>query len=242
MLMQKTNVTNKLNLLTAAAKTVLGDDFVAIPRFTYNNSELLDKTFADEKQLLTNIESVSGNSDAVNKETWIQSVSRVREPVAKLELVRIMAEASSGHEFILKMAQVPYRPNDSWLGFEFPQQYNDAPFNILDDTISLAVIGDAAVDTKAAQSVLIIDDWTEKIPFDEEVTGVAFHYNQASAAAPQSVIVAIEPYRQREMGLECIAGSIERHFTKSKIKSCGTRPSYGKSGIECITSNDHCLF
>ena len=187
------NLTNKLNLLMTAAKTVLGDDFVPIPRFNYNNVDLLDKTFADEKQLLTNIQKVSGNSDAVNKETWVQSVSRVREPVAKLELVRIMAEASSGYEFNLKMAQVPYRANDSWLGFEFPEQYNDAPFNIMDDTISLAIIGEAAVDTKAAQSVLIIDDWTEKIPIDEEVTGLAFHYNQASATAPQSVIVAIEP-------------------------------------------------
>jgi hypothetical protein len=215
----ETNITNKLNLLEAAAKTVLGDDFIPIPQFKYNDPGSLDKTFADEKQLLTNIRSVSKNSDAVNKETWIQSVSRVRERVAKLEMVRIMAEASSGHELSFKMAQIPYRPGDSWLGYEYPGEYNGAPFNIMDDTISLAVIGEAATNTQAKQSVLIIDDWTEKIPVDEEVTGVAFHYNQASATAPQSVIVAIEPTGSGKWDWNVLQGVLNDTLRRAKSRA-----------------------
>lgn len=215
----ETNITSKLNLLISATKTVLGDDFIPIPQFKYNNPESLDETFADEKQLLSYAETVTGNSDSVNKESWIQSVSRVREPVALLETVRIMAEAASGNEVGFIMAQVPYRQADSWLGFEFPKEYDGAPFNIMDDTISLAVIGEAATDTKAAQSVLIVDDWTEKIPVDEEITGVAFHYNQASATAPQSVIVAIEPTGNGKWDWSVLQGVLNDTLRRAKSRA-----------------------
>ncbi len=215
----ETKVTNKLNLFVAAAKIVLGDDFVPVPQFRYSNAEILEKTFADEKQLLSFAGKTTTNSDAVNKETWIQSVSRVRETVAQLEIVRIMAEAASGHDLSFKIAQVPFRPKDSWLGFEFPKEYNGAPFNILDDTIALAAIGDVAADTKAAQSVLVIDDWTEKIPVDEEVTGVAFHYNQASATAPQNVIVAIEPTGKGKWNWDVLQGILDDTLRRAKSRA-----------------------
>lgn len=215
----ETKVINKLNLFVTAAKTVLGDDFVPVPQFKYSNAEALEKTFADETQLLSFAGKTTTNSDAVNKETWMQSISRVREPIAKLETVRIMAEATSGHELNIKMAQVPFRPKDSWLGFEFPKEYKKEPFNILDDTIALAVIGDAAANTKAAQSVLVIDDWTEKIPVDEEVTGVAFHYNQATSSAPQNVIVAIEPTGKGKWDWDGLQGILNDTLRRAKSRA-----------------------
>jgi hypothetical protein len=122
------------------------------------------------------------------------------------------------------MAQVPYRPNDSWLGFEFPHQYNGAPFNILDDTIALTLLGDAAANPSSPQSALVIDDWTEKIPVNEEVTGIAFHYNQASASAPQSVIVAIEPTGAGKWDWDVLQGII--YDTLRRAKSRAVEPDH----------------
>src|SRR5215211_21261 len=44
-----------------------------------------------------------------------------------------------------------------------------------------------------AQSGLLLDEWMEVIPVKEETTGIAFHYNQPNAAAPQSVLLAVTP-------------------------------------------------
>ncbi|MFT4094005.1 MAG: hypothetical protein QM640_10220 [Niabella sp.] len=213
------NITNKLNLYTAAAKTVLGDDFVPLPQFKYSNPDILDKTFSDEKQLLSYIQKVNNNSDAVNKESWLQSVSRIRKAVAGLETVRIMSEAATGSEIIFKMAQVPFRPDDSWLGFEFPQEYNGSPFNIMEDTIALSINGAAATKTASSQSAIIIDEWTEKIPIDEEVTGVAYHYNQPNACAPQSVIVAIEPTGSGKWDWDVLQGVLSDTLRRAKSRA-----------------------
>ena len=219
-----TNFITKRNSFVDAAKIVMGDDFVPIPQFNYSNPEILTQCFADEKQILSHVETVSTLPAEANKELWIQSVSRVRERVANLESARIMAESVSDNEINFQVAQVPYRPGDSWLGFEFPEQYNGAPFNILDDTIALVVAGSAATNTSSAQSVLIIDDWTEKIPVNEEVTGIAFHYNQASAAAPQSVIVAIEPTGSGKWDWNVLQGII--YDTLRRAKSRAVEPDH----------------
>jgi hypothetical protein len=219
-----TNYITKRNSFIDAAKVLMGDDFVPIPQFNYSNPEILAQCFADEKQILSHAETVSTIPAEANKELWIQSVSRVRERVANLESTRIMAESVSDNEIHFQMAQVPYRPDDSWLGFEFPEQYNGSPFNILDDTIALAVAGSAAANTSSAQSALIIDDWTEKIPVNEEVTGIAFHYNQASAAAPQSVIVAIEPTGSGKWDWNVLQGII--YDTLRRAKSRAVEPDH----------------
>ncbi|MGN6298797.1 MAG: hypothetical protein ACTHM7_18545 [Ginsengibacter sp.] len=219
-----TNYITKRNAFIDAAKIVMGDDFVPVPQFTYSNPEIISQSLGDEKQLLSHVETVSAIPAEANKELWIQSVSRVRERVATLESTRIMAESVSENEINFQMAQVPYRPNDSWLGFEFPDQYNGAPFNILDDTIALTLLGDAAANTSSAQSALVIDDWTEKIPMNEEVTGIAFHYNQASAAAPQSVIVAIEPTGTGKWDWDVLQGII--YDTLRRAKSRAVEPDH----------------
>lgn len=215
----ETNVGNKIKLYTEAAKAIMGDDFAPIQRFKYSNAADLDKTFGEEKQLLSYAKTVNNNSDLVNKESWLQSVSRVRPAIAKFEAMRIMCEAISGTEISLKVAQVPFRQKDSWLGFEFPLEYDGKPFNILDDTLALAVHGDAAFKTTEDQSVLIVDEWTEKIPVDEEITGIAYHYNQPNAAAPQAVIVAVEPTGSGKWDWDVLQGVLQNTLRRAKSRA-----------------------
>ena len=40
---------------------------------------------------------------------------------------------------------------------------------------------------------LLIDDWVEMIPNKAENTGVAVHYDQPNAKAPQSILLAVSP-------------------------------------------------
>ncbi|WP_346236779.1 hypothetical protein ABDK00_013940 [Niabella insulamsoli] len=215
----ETNIFNKIKLYTEASKILLGDDFVPLPQFQYANTDDLQKTFANESQLLAYHQKKNELSKGALKDAWIQSVARVRKDVARFETVRTMAESISQSDLRLQMAQVPFRPDDSWLGVEFPKEYAGAPFTIMDDTVSLALIGETAFETAQKQSAWIIDEWTEKIPIADEVTGVAFHYNQPNAAAPQSIIVAIEPTGGEKWDWDVLQGVLDDTLRRSKSRA-----------------------
>lgn len=213
------NVSNKIKLYTEASKVLLGDDFVPLPIFKYSNAGQLQKTFADEPQLLSYYQKLYDSSAGTTRDSWLQSVARVRKAVAQFETVRMMSEAISNTDLRLRMAQVPYRPNDSWLGLEFPETYEGAPFNILDDTIALSLHGETAFETQQHQAAFIIDEWTEKIPVAEEITGVAFHYNQPNAAAPQSIIVAVEPTGAATWDWDVLQGVLSDTLRRAKSRA-----------------------
>ncbi|MCH5600857.1 hypothetical protein [Niabella ginsengisoli] len=213
------NIINKIKIYTEATKVLLGEDFIPLPKFGYTNTEHLQKTFSDEPQLLAYNQKLNDLDPGTLKESWLQSVARVRTGVARFENVRAMAEAISDSDLRLQMAQVPFRPNDSWLGLEFPKEYEGAPFNIMDDTISLALLGETAFETKQSQSAFIIDEWTEKIPIAEEVTGIAFHYNQPNATAPQSIIVAIEPTGSGKWDWDVLQGILSDTLRRAKSRA-----------------------
>ncbi|WP_026967795.1 hypothetical protein [Algoriphagus terrigena] len=215
----ETNVIPKLKLLSEAAKAVLGDDFVPIPRFNFSNPDLLNKSFGEEDQLVSHITKQSGLTGEVNKESWLQSVARVRPAVARFETLRFMSEALDNSPQDLSIAQIAFRPNDSWLGFEFPKEYDGKPFNISEDTISLAYLGKQALQTKDLQSVLILDEWTEKIPIDEEVTGVTYHYNQPNATAPQAILMAVEPTNSGKWDWDVLQGVLNDTIRRSRSRA-----------------------
>lgn len=215
----ESNVLPKLKLLAEAAKAVLGDDFLPIPRFKYSNGELLQKSFGAEDQLLKHITAESGLTGPINKESWLQSVARVRPAIARFETLRMMSEALNNKPMDLLVAQIPFRSNDSWLGFEFPKEYDGKPFTIQEDTIALAYIGKQAPRTDELQSVLILDDWTEKIPIDEEITGVAYHYNQPNATAPQAVLMAIEPTNSGKWDWDVLQGVLNDTIRRSRSRA-----------------------
>jgi hypothetical protein len=209
----------KNKLLTEAAKAILGDDFVIIPQFKYINSQEINQTFADTDQLLkSGIEKTLLDQNTLLN-SWVQSVSRVRPEMDRFEKLRMMAEAGSEQEIDLQAIQIPFRKEDSWLGFELPELYEGKPFNILSDTLSLAVHGKWANNVDELQSVLVVDEWTEKIPIDNEITGVAYHYNQPNAMAPQSLIVAVEPTGAPKWDWDVLQGVLNDTLRRAKTRA-----------------------
>jgi hypothetical protein len=45
----------------------------------------------------------------------------------------------------------------------------------------------------ATGTALLVDEWSESVPYHEEVTGVALHYDQPDATAPQAILLAVPP-------------------------------------------------
>ncbi|MDX2280170.1 MAG: hypothetical protein NW218_11310 [Saprospiraceae bacterium] len=211
----------KIEQLRKAGKMTLGDDFPVLPRFRYTNGEELRKSIAEQTQLLKHICAVDATTDELALESWMQSTVHVRPELEKLERVRILVEATGGAPINIDAAQTPYRPKDSWLAVEFPVLHENTgkPFNIEDDTIALSLFGEAYELTNELQSAFIVDEWTETIPTEKEVTGIAYHYNQPNAVPPQSLLLAVEPEGKDHWTWDALLGVIENTLQRAKARA-----------------------
>ena len=87
------------------------------------------------------------------------------------------------------VAQLPYDASARWVALPFASE-SDRPKS---GRTSLLLY---QADTPAATAPwagLVIDQWIEMIPMKSVQTGVAFHYDDPGAEAPQAVLVAVPP-------------------------------------------------
>jgi predicted transcriptional regulator len=218
----ETESNKQVNRLTEAAKAILGDDFMVFPLFAYSNPEDLAKTLLDKgDQLLKHINQLQGSTNELAIETWMESVSRVRPHMSRLEQIRMISEAQQEVETIFQAAQVPFKEKNSWLAVEFPaiDEITGERFDILDDTIALAIHGESANKVNEPQSALLIDEWTESIPNDKEITGVSFNYDQPNATAPNALLLAIEPTGVERWNWDVLMGILQNTLERAKTRA-----------------------
>ncbi len=209
--------------LTEAGKALLGDEFNVIPRFTYHHPDEVKASLQDRKQLMSHADGLAKRSDAgsATLEGWLQSTARVRQGMDRLEKVRMLTEALDGPALDLSPAQLPYRKTDSWLGVEFPaiDPATGKKFQLQNDTLTFAMFGDELDKTAGLQAALIVDDWTETIPVDKEITGLAYHYNQPNAAPPQSMLLAVEPTGGARWDWDVLLGILNDTLQRAKTRA-----------------------
>ncbi len=196
--------------LTEAGKALLGEDFNILPHFHFRNAEDIRRSNQDREQLLAHGRATAKTSNQLLVETWAEGLARVRPKMALLERVRLLAEALSGAELPFRPVQLPFREKDSWLAVELPAVYEPTgkKFGVFDDTIAATMLGPVAFGVDKQQVALIVDDWTEAIPTDREVTGIAYHYNQPNAAPPQCLLLAVSPQQQGHWDWDALLGTV----------------------------------
>lgn len=217
----ETDLHQRVSRFVEACKAVCGDDFLVLPRFRYTNPADMQQTLNDKTQLLRHISKQTDSNGDLALESWIQSAAHVRPDLSKLERVRMLTEALGGKLVNIQPAQTPFRPKDSWLAVEFPELYEPTgkPFQIYDDTIALAIAGEAAELVNDLQSALVVDDWTETIPTDKEMTGIAYHYNQPNASPPQALLLAVEPTGAQHWNWEVLLGILDDTLQRAKTRA-----------------------
>lgn len=168
-----------------AAKEMLGNEFLMLPRFTLSleNKSEIENSLGNQTGLLkfqiNEIKSLFPIDD------WLYGTGRVREKMNHLENFIIQKEElSSSSNFELKAVQLPYNNNDPWLALEYPQD-----FEIEND--KLLYTSNLSVSSFEGQHFcgLLIDEWTEIIPSKLQTTGIAFHYNQPNSEPPQTMLL-----------------------------------------------------
>ncbi len=171
---------------TAAAKLLLGSSFTLIPRFVLNNVTEVQEAIDNSNNLVRY--SVNDLSIPFITEEWLQGIGKVRSQSSRLDEISMYVQNLSLASISLTPFQLPVDPDDHWVSVEFPEE-----MKIDRDFLSVAAILPTGYTADAIQSGLLIDDWTELVPGNKETTGIAFHYNQPNAKAPQTVLLAITP-------------------------------------------------
>ncbi|MFC0006314.1 hypothetical protein [Micromonospora siamensis] len=161
----------------ARLRSLLGDDFPVAPTFQVTDRAALADLFAHSPGLTA--------GDPLAPGTWLDRLARVRTAPARLQAAFRNAEATGAAVSTdLTIAQLPYRDGDVWAALP------DAPRA---GRTALAVHTIRPINPAASLAGLVLDEWTETVPGDTEVTGLTFHYDAPNARAPQAVLLAVPP-------------------------------------------------
>jgi hypothetical protein len=179
--------TARLKFLENASKVLLGPDFHIVPEFTLaanQGDEIANALAASQSgdlflHLTTGPEPLDFPVDS-----WLYGLARVREKVHAWEQIVMFAGALNVAEPDLDPLQLPFIPNDRWLGLEFP-----ATQKLDKDRLLYTAHFSAVFDKAANQCGLLIDEWTETIPTSSVDTGVTFHYDRPNCEAPQTMLL-----------------------------------------------------
>jgi hypothetical protein len=138
---------------------------------------------------------------------WVRRVSSVRPSVRSWFELLLLTGASSGQVCRLAASQSPGR-SETWIGGTFPATQRPAarqqvvrhqPFPlpagkpvagiVFDEWVEILPGSDALAETKV--------DVEQALPAESELTGLSFHYDRPDAKAPQAILVAVPPTRER---------------------------------------------
>jgi hypothetical protein len=162
---------------TDAARAVLGDGSTIVPRVA------IDPVRAD---LVTALDADLVRADEVD--AWLEGAAAVRPGAADLADLHVLAEALGRVAPRASVAQLPHGDGEPWLGGPLPDP------TVMTGKVSVVVYGSEHLPAAGASgAALLVDEWSESVPFREEMTGVALHYDQPDATAPQAILVAVPP-------------------------------------------------
>ena len=137
--------------------------------------------------------------------TFFQRAARVRDRVARLDLVFTYADAvTRSVPMRLRVAQLPYAPRARWLALPL-RTANEEP---LGGRLSLVAHLRGTMSPRASLTGLVVDEWVEVIPKRRETTGVAFHYDQPGAQAPQALLLAVPVEGQQAWTRDALAETV----------------------------------
>jgi hypothetical protein len=112
----------------------------------------------------------------------------VREKMHHWENLVLLSTAFNKTAPELHPVQLPFKAPDPWLAMEYPKTF------VLDSDRLLYTAHYASPFTKNSnQCGLLLDEWTETVPSQEETVGLSFHYDRPNAEPPQAILLAMPP-------------------------------------------------
>jgi hypothetical protein len=183
-----------------------------LPLFTPHNAPELGQSLAAQNDLLKDAPPLAADS-------WLQGLSRVRQRIARVEELRLFAGmfGTAGDSLSLSIMQTPHVPGSRWLAL---------PLEIVPlergSVRALALMLPQGYQPAGAQCGLLFDDWVEVIPGTDETTGIAVHFDQPNAEAPQALLLALAPHLEREWRWDDLVAAVLETFDMARERVIDT--------------------
>jgi hypothetical protein len=162
----------------ARLREVFGASFPVAAAFRVTDGAQLARSSVDPALLGT---------DRLAPAAWLQQHALVRTGARRLVRALEAAEILTGAAGLeqLTVAQLPHAAGEQWLGL--PARAVAKPTA----TVSIVAHRAGPIDFARPLAGLIVDQWADVIPNEQETTGISFHYDAPGARAPQTVLVAV---------------------------------------------------
>jgi hypothetical protein len=192
--------------LRDALRAVFGKSFPVLPRFRAPDAAELGLALSDAGHtgLLE-----PGDPDAPLR--WLQQTARVSEVVGSFEIAMLLAEAAGTQALDPKVAQLPFRAEDRWLGLPFTEEPDPG-------RVTLVIHAPEPVDAGRALRGLLLDEVVEHVPNRTETAGLSFHYDQPTARAPQALLLAVPSEERASWTWDDLAGAVEETLEMAKLR------------------------
>jgi sulfur relay (sulfurtransferase) DsrC/TusE family protein len=190
-----------------AAQTLLGEDFRIVPEFTLapEQADEIHNTYHGKDQLLRYLTNKMEIDFPVDD--WLHGIARVQEKMHHWENITLLAGTFGKDEPELHPMQLPFNDSDYWLALEFKsssqnadngsnqayQEQNSEKPKIDGARLLYTAYFPEDYTESGPQCGLVLDEWSELIPSQEETTGVTFHYDRPNSEAPQVLLLVTPP-------------------------------------------------
>jgi hypothetical protein len=182
---------------------VLGDAFTVLPLCRPGPDWAAALTAGARPEFL--------DGDAAAPLAWLQRVGPVRERVARFLLATTAAGRAADP---VRVAQLP--PAERWVAL--PLAASGTPPSM---ATSVIVHATAALDASRPVAGLVLDDWVDVVPRRESTAGVAFHFDEPGARAPQAVLLAVPPVVGGRWSVSVLADIVSETADLARIRMVG---------------------
>ncbi|MDQ3019721.1 MAG: hypothetical protein M3R36_04005 [Bacteroidota bacterium] len=218
----------KVNQIILAAKKLMSEDALILPHFKFDDKQGIEfeKAFGNSDSILEHSKNSGGKVFPV--EDWLFGTARVRDKLAQWENINFLIEGFKKNTSIeLTPMQFPFLETtatfkDRWLALKFRDNLEDYIINT--DKLLYTAHFAESFDISKTQCGILIDDWTELIPDNEETTGITFHYDQPNSEPPQVMLLVTPPVFSGHWKWNNIIDALEETF--EMIKKRAVEPTH----------------
>jgi hypothetical protein len=202
------------NLLAEGNKIlqlVFGGPAYCLPRITLSDASLADA--------IGNRANILPENESHQLDIWLHANAQIRRHVAAavdLQVFKDVVQSDTATTPLnFEPIQIPHQQSDRWLGLPLQEEQN------LAGKCSILLSNAGLLEGTTLTTGLKLDDWQEAIPTESITGGIAMHFNQPGAEAPQNIIVAIPNSEENnwKWNLNDLAHSVLQAFDMAKYRA-----------------------
>jgi hypothetical protein len=194
-----------LAALQANVTAVLGAAAVVLPHLTPPDEASVQAAFAQSNAMRA--------VDPLAVRRWLLQLSHVRPGARLLDLAVNTTRLLGAGGARVELAQLPLVAGDRWLGLPL----NGTAPAAGRVAIEALCTGNPAAATPFAGRLL--DEWVDRIPGDSTTAGLAFHYDEPMARAPQTMLLAVCPDSRPTWDLDLVRAILDETLDLAKVRA-----------------------